>query len=119
MTTWTNADKEAISSFSGVLLGVRRRGVDTAFRVRNIVNRVGIEMQYKVLSPMIKDIKVVKRAEKGQAKSGSGVRAIRQANAYFLRDRPELLRNLAGALKADRVAVGKQKAAAAAEALRR
>jgi len=106
VTSWNNADKASTTVFSGVLMGIRRRGVDTAFRLRNIINRLGIEIQFKVLSPLIKEIKVVRRAQKGTNKGS--VKALRQANAYYLRDRPELLRNLAGALKADRVEAAQQ-----------
>lgn len=70
-----------------------------SFRLRNIVNKVGVEISFKLLSPLIKEIRIVKRAEKAPRRGG--IKAFRQANAYFIRDRPELLRNLAGAIKED------------------
>jgi large subunit ribosomal protein L19 len=107
VTTYTNMAKEGVSSFSGVLMGVKRTGSDYSFRLRNIVNKVGVEVQYKVLSPLIKEIKVVRKAMKNP-KLGE-VKALRQAQAYYLRDRPDLLKNLAGVLKQDRVEMAKQR----------
>lgn len=80
-------------------MGVKRSGSDYSFRLRNVVNKLGIEVQFKILSPLIKEIKVVKRAEKVPGRGG--IKALRQANAYYLRDRPELLRNLGGTLRQD------------------
>lgn len=92
-------DKSATSSFSGVLMGMKRGGVCQSFRLRNIVNKVGVEVQYKLFSPLIKEIKIVKRAERSPRRGG--IRAFRRAQAYYIRERPELLRNLAGAIKDD------------------
>jgi len=76
-------------------MGMRRRGVDTSFRLRNIVNKVGVEMSFKVCSPMIKEIRVVRRAE-----GGSGpVKDLRRAKVNYLRDRPQMLAAIASALK--------------------
>ncbi len=76
-------------------MGMRRRGVDTSFRLRNIVNKVGVEMSFKVCSPMIKEIKVVRRAEG----SKGPVKDLRRAKVNYLRERPQMLAAIASALK--------------------
>ncbi|KAJ3010343.1 hypothetical protein NUW54_g2513 [Trametes sanguinea] len=49
----------APSSFTGVVLSIRRRGADTSFVLRNVINRTGVEVQFFVCSPHVKDIKVL------------------------------------------------------------
>ena len=51
-------------AFAGVLLNVRRRGVDTAVLLRGQMTRVGVEMWFKVYSPLVEGIEVVQRREK-------------------------------------------------------
>jgi len=87
--------------FSGVLIALRRRhqGRDTSIRLRNLVGRTGVEQSFKVLSPLIKDIRVVARAETSGppvvAKDGkegprrkAALPAARRAKMYFVRDQP-------------------------------
>jgi large subunit ribosomal protein L19 len=50
--------------FSGVCINIRRRGVDTAILLRNALTRVGVEMWYKIYSPNVEGIEVVKRKER-------------------------------------------------------
>ncbi|THH11537.1 hypothetical protein EW145_g596 [Phellinidium pouzarii] len=54
--------KQAPYKFTGVLLGVRRRGIDTSFTLRNIVQRMGVEMQIFVNSPDLTKVAVVQTA---------------------------------------------------------
>ena len=49
---------------SGVLLSIRRRGVDTAVLLRNHVTRVGVEAWVKVYSPRVASMEIVERAAK-------------------------------------------------------
>lgn len=84
-----------VSPFSGVLMKVRRRGVDTSFTLRNIVAKTGVEMSFKVCSPMIKEIKIVRKAE---GRSGP-IKDLRRARANYLRDRPDMMATIASALK--------------------
>jgi ribosomal protein L19 len=74
-------------TFTGVLLAIRRRGPDTSFVVRNIIQRTGVEMQFFVNSPHVKDIKVLQKPPKGR---------MRRAKLYYLRDSPEKMTALAG-----------------------
>ena len=68
-------------------------------RLRNLVGRTGVEVSFKVFSPLVKDIKVVQRAEtSGPAVVGKdgvelprrkpALRAARRAKMYFVRDQP-------------------------------
>lgn len=50
--------------FAGVCINIRRRGVDTAILLRNHLTRVGVEMWYKIYSPVIAGIEVVQRRVK-------------------------------------------------------
>lgn len=89
------------NTFSGVLIAIRRRhqGRDSSIRLRNLVGRTGVEISYKVFSPMLKDIKVVAPATRSGppilAKDGSQLqrkkptlRASKRAKMYFVRDQP-------------------------------
>jgi len=48
--------------FAGVCINIRRRGIDTAILLRGQLTRVGVEVWYKVYSPMVEGIEVVQRA---------------------------------------------------------
>jgi ribosomal protein L19 len=50
--------------FAGVCINIRRRGVDTAILLRGQLTRVGVEMWFKVYSPLVEGIEVVQRAAK-------------------------------------------------------
>lgn len=67
-----------VQSFSGHMIAVRRRGIDTSFRLRTVVSRVGVEQVYKLFSPNIKAIRVLHRgAVRGKR--------YRRAKLYFTR----------------------------------
>ncbi|KAJ7095171.1 translation protein SH3-like domain-containing protein [Mycena belliarum] len=74
-------------SFTGVLLSIRRRGPDTSFVVRNIIQRTGVEMQFFANSPHVKEIKVLQKPPKGR---------MRRAKLFYLRDAPEKMSSIAG-----------------------
>jgi len=76
--------------FTGVLLAIRRRGLDTSFVVRNIIQRTGVEMQFFVNSPHLKEVKLIRKPPKGQ---------MRRAKLYYLRESPEKMSSLAGAVR--------------------
>jgi len=56
-------------------MNIRKNGIDTAILLRNTLTRVGVEMWYKIYSPNVEGIEVVKRAEK----------RARRAKLYYLR----------------------------------
>ncbi|KAK7060315.1 hypothetical protein VNI00_001080 [Paramarasmius palmivorus] len=76
--------------FTGVILGIRRRGPDTSFVVRNVVQRTGVEMQIYANSPHIKSIKLLQKPPKGR---------MRRAKLFYLRDSPEKMSALASGKK--------------------
>ncbi|KAF3926661.1 hypothetical protein ABW21_db0201356 [Orbilia brochopaga] len=61
--------------FAGVLLNIRRRGLDTAFLLRNHLTRIGVEMWHKLYSPKIAGIDLIQRKE----------RRARRAKLYYMR----------------------------------
>ena len=86
----------APTSFSGVLISVRRRGPDTSFVLRNVVQRTGVEMQFFVNSPHVKDVVVVSRAGGGGSGGNGGTadrkkqrKGLKKAKLFYLRDSPE------------------------------
>ncbi|KAF8897298.1 translation protein SH3-like domain-containing protein [Infundibulicybe gibba] len=79
--------EHAPTTFTGVLLAIRRRGPDTSFVVRNIIQRTGVEMQFFVGSPHLKEIKVVQKPPNGR---------MRRAKLFYLRDSPEKMSMIAG-----------------------
>lgn len=82
--------EHAPTTFTGVLLAIRRRGPDTSFVLRNIIQRTGVEMQFFVNSPHLKDIKVVQKPPNGR---------MRRAKLFYLRDSPEKMSMIAGSRK--------------------
>jgi large subunit ribosomal protein L19 len=78
--------EHAPTTFTGVLMSIRRRGIDTSFLVRNIVQRTGVEMQFFVNSPHLKDIRVVQKPPKGR---------MRRAKLFYLRTSPDKMSMLA------------------------
>jgi large subunit ribosomal protein L19 len=72
----------APTTFSGVLISLRRRGPDTSFVLRNVVQRTGVEMQFFVNSPHLQEIQVVRRPGMGTEKR------IKHAKLFYLRDYP-------------------------------
>ena len=79
----------APTTFSGVLISVRRRGPDTSFVLRNVVQRTGVEMQFFVNSPHVKEIIVVSRAGGSAADGKKRRKGLRKAKLFYLRDSPE------------------------------
>lgn len=59
------------------------------------MNKVGIEVSFKVCSPMIKEIRVVRRAEGGKG----SISNLKRAKVNYLRGRPQMLSAIASALK--------------------
>lgn len=61
--------KNGLQPFSGVLMNIRRRGVDSGILLRNTLTRVGVEMWFKLYSPTIEGIDIVQRKEKRSARA--------------------------------------------------
>jgi large subunit ribosomal protein L19 len=76
----------APTSFTGVVIAIRRRGPDTSFVLRNVVQRTGVEMQFFVNSPHVKEIVVVSKVGGPDGKTSKG---LKKAKLFYLRDSPE------------------------------
>lgn len=79
-------DRERIQVFQGVVIRMRRGGVNANFTVRRIAsNNVGVERTYLLLSPRIEKVEVMRRAK------------VRRAQLYYFRS----LRGKSARLKED------------------
>ena len=68
-------ERERTQPFEGIVIGIKNRGLNSAFTVRKISSGVGVERTFQTHSPLIKSIKI-KRMGK-----------VRQSKLYYLRDR--------------------------------
>jgi large subunit ribosomal protein L19 len=64
--------------FSGVVMSIKQRGVDTSVLLRNHLTRIGMEMQIKIFSPLVQSMEVAQKTPKRK----------RRARLYYLR-KPE------------------------------
>lgn len=61
-------EKERLQAFEGVCIARRGNGVSATFAVRKISNGVGVERIFPLHSPMLAEIKVVRRGRVRRAK---------------------------------------------------
>ena len=67
--------RERIQVFEGLVMLVRRSGIASTITVRRIASGVGVERTFKIHSPRIEKIEVVRHGQ------------VRRAQLYFLRKR--------------------------------
>ena len=67
-------DRERLQSYEGVVMGIRNRGINSAFTVRKISHGVGVERTFQTYSPTVDSITVKRRGD------------VRQAKLYYLRE---------------------------------
>ena len=65
---------ERVQAFEGVVIGVKSRGLGSAFIVRKISHGIGVERTFQTHSPLIDSITVKRRGD------------VRQAKLYYLRE---------------------------------
>ncbi|EPE37851.1 50S ribosomal protein L19 [Candidatus Photodesmus katoptron] len=70
-------ERRRLQAFEGVIIGIRNRGLNSAFTVRKISssNGEGIERTFQTHSPIIDSIQIKRRG------------AVRRAKLYYLRKR--------------------------------
>jgi len=68
-------NRERLQAFEGVVIGVRSRGLNSAFTLRKISHGIGVERTFQTYSPLIDSITVKRRGD------------VRQAKLYYLRER--------------------------------
>ncbi len=64
---------ERLQVFQGVVIGKRRAGINTSFRVRKISDGIGVERNFLLYSPLVNKIEILKRG------------VVRRAKLYYLR----------------------------------
>ncbi len=67
-------NRERLQAFEGVCLGIKNRGLNSAFTLRKISHGVGVERTFQTYSPLIDSISVKRRGD------------VRQAKLYYLRE---------------------------------
>ena len=66
--------RERLQAYEGVVIGIRNRGINSAFTVRKISHGVGVERSFQTHSPIIDSITIKRRGD------------VRQAKLYYLRE---------------------------------
>ena len=68
-------DRTRLQAFEGVVMGVKKGGLNSSFIVRKISSGIGVERTFQTHSPIIDSIKVKRKGD------------VRQAKLFYLRDR--------------------------------
>ena len=68
-------DRTRLQAFEGVVMGVKKGGLNASFIVRKISSGIGVERTFQTHSPIIDSIKVKRKGD------------VRQAKLFYLRDR--------------------------------
>ncbi|AFL76131.1 50S ribosomal protein L19 [Thiocystis violascens] len=67
------ANRERLQAFEGVVIAIRKRGLNSAFTVRKISHGEGVERVFQTYSPAIGGIEVKRKGD------------VRRAKLYYLR----------------------------------
>lgn len=65
--------RERLQNFEGIVIARRNRGFNSSFTARKISHGEGVERVFKLYSPLIADIKIVRRGD------------VRKGKLYYLR----------------------------------
>ena len=68
-------DRTRLQAFEGVVMGVKKRGLNSSFIVRKISSGIGVERTFQTHSPLIESIKVKRKGD------------VRQSKLFYLRER--------------------------------
>ena len=68
-------ERTRLQAFEGVVMGVKKAGLNSSFIVRKISSGIGVERTFQIHSPMIESIKVKRKGD------------VRQAKLFYLRER--------------------------------
>lgn len=61
-------ERERLQAFEGVVIGIRNRGVNSAFTVRKVSHGIGVERTFQTYSPLVASIRVKRYGDVRQAK---------------------------------------------------
>ncbi len=70
----TEGTRERLQAYEGVVIGIRNRGLNSAFTVRKISNGIGVERTFQTYSPQVESVELKRRGD------------VRQAKLYYLRE---------------------------------
>jgi len=68
-------DRKRVQAYEGVVVAIRKRGLNSSFIVRKISSGEGVERTFQTYSPLIAGIELKRRGD------------VRRAKLYYLRDR--------------------------------
>ena len=68
-------DRTRLQAFEGVVMGLKKAGLNSSFIVRKISSGIGVERTFQTHSPMIDSIKVKRKGD------------VRQSKLFYLRER--------------------------------
>jgi len=68
-------DRARLQAFEGVVMNIKKAGLNSAFIVRKISSGIGVERTFQMHSPLIDSISVKRKGD------------VRQATLYYLRER--------------------------------
>tara|TARA_B100000212_G_scaffold218533_1_gene165537 strand:+ start:260 stop:607 length:348 start_codon:yes stop_codon:yes gene_type:complete len=71
----TEGKRTRLQAFEGLVISVKKRGLNSSFVVRKISNGVGVERTFQTHSPLIDSIKVKRKG------------LVRQSKLYYIRER--------------------------------
>ncbi|MFL2710444.1 MAG: 50S ribosomal protein L19 [Gammaproteobacteria bacterium] len=68
-------DRTRLQAFEGVVMSIKKGGLNSSFIVRKISSGIGVERTFQTHSPLIDSIKVKRKGD------------VRQAKLFYLRER--------------------------------
>ena len=68
-------DRKRVQAYEGVVIAIRKRGLNSSFVVRKMSSGEGVERTFQTYSPLIASIELKRRGD------------VRRAKLYYLRDR--------------------------------
>jgi len=68
-------NRTRLQAFEGVVMGIRKKGINSSFIVRKISSGIGVERTFQTHSPMIDSISVKRKGD------------VRQSKLFYLRER--------------------------------
>lgn len=98
--TWLSPAKSSSTTFSGVLMAVRRRGTSTSFVLRNLVQKLGVEVRFNLYSPLLKEVTVLAKANGSKRDRAGKIMRTRRAKLYYLRNDQKRIMAVGRILKA-------------------
>lgn len=61
-------ERKRVQAFEGVVVGIKRRGINSSFIVRKISSGEGVERTFQTYSPLIASIEIKRRGDVSRAK---------------------------------------------------